>query len=120
MGLRCPNGCRDGACVLPTEHEYICDDGRDNDSDGLTDTYDPDCSTDDSDNDGVPNVNDNCPYTPNPGQEDADDDQIGDVCDNCPAVANTDQEDRDGDGFGNACDPEKIVFTSLLYTSKKK
>ena len=40
----------------------------------------------DSDNDGLPDITDNCPDVPNPGQSDADDDGIGDVCDSCPTV----------------------------------
>ena len=36
----------------------------------------------DSDEDGIANVNDNCPNTTNPNQEDIDNDGIGDVCDN--------------------------------------
>ena len=39
----------------------------------------------DVDNDGVPNVNDNCPGNYNPGQFDCDGNGIGDVCDAPPA-----------------------------------
>src|SRR5436853_3834343 len=38
----------------------------------------------DSDGDGVPDSQDNCPSIPNPGQEDRDGDGIGDACDFCP------------------------------------
>ena len=37
---------------------------------------------------------------------DTDDDGIDDVDDNCPFVANTDQADFDGDGGGDACDQD--------------
>ncbi len=36
----------------------------------------------DTDNDGIPDDEDNCPVTYNPGQEDQDHDGAGDVCDN--------------------------------------
>ena len=78
----------------------------------------------DSDDDGIPDVDDNCPETPNPLQEDSDFDGLGDGCDscaldadndidedgvcgdvdNCPDVSNADQGDLDGDGIGDACD----------------
>jgi len=77
----------------------------------------------DSDGDGVPDGDDNCPDDANPGQEDEDGDGLGDVCDacpvdpdndidgdgvcgdvdNCPTVANPGQEDINMDGFGDAC-----------------
>jgi len=84
----------------------------------------PDCEPeeDDSDDDGIVDSEDNCPYVPNPDQEDEDDDGIGDACeevdndsdddgildedDNCPHDPNPDQEDEDGDGIGDACDDD--------------
>ena len=76
---------------------------------------------DDGDDDGVPDVSDNCPGEVNPDQIDADPvigeilegvenpaidapDGVGFACDNCPTASNVDQADGDGDGFGDACD----------------
>lgn len=58
----------------------------------------------DYDNDGVPNILDNCPTVPNPDQEDSDGDGVGDACDNCPDVYNPDQQDSNGNGIGDACE----------------
>ena len=57
-----------------------------------------------SDDDGIPDAQDNCPNIPNPDQSNTDDDGVGDVCDNCPDISNPDQADLDGDGSGDACD----------------
>ncbi len=66
----------------------------------------------DGDNDGVPDMTDNCILDPNPDQADEDGDLVGDVCDNCPHIDNTNQEDlgeinnsQTADGIGDACDP---------------
>ena len=74
------------------------------------------CETD-TDADGFPDDQDNCPNTPN-DQSDVNGDGIGDACepddgdgdgwpaaqDNCPATPNPSQTDGDGDGIGDACD----------------
>ena len=74
---------------------------------------------DDDDNDGVLDVDDNCPLVGNANQLDTDGDGLGDACDNdddndgildiddnCPLVANADQADADGDGIGDPCDED--------------
>ncbi|MFB6262119.1 MAG: thrombospondin type 3 repeat-containing protein, partial [Bradymonadaceae bacterium] len=77
------------------------------------------CEGDDTDDDGVPDDEDNCPSAYNPKQRNADGDAQGDACDddtdgdmdgvpddgdNCPAVSNPAQANRDGDAKGDACD----------------
>jgi len=58
----------------------------------------------DTDGDGIPDSQDNCPTVANPDQADTDDDGVGDLCDNCLAVSNPEQADTDGDAVGDACD----------------
>ncbi|MEK6282459.1 MAG: thrombospondin type 3 repeat-containing protein [Acidobacteriota bacterium] len=58
----------------------------------------------DTDSDGTPDSEDNCPNASNPDQADGDADGDGDVCDNCRTLSNPDQSDRDGDGVGDTCD----------------
>jgi hypothetical protein len=41
----------------------------------------------DSDNDGIEDDNDNCPFVYNPDQMDSDHDGVGDLCDHCPQTA---------------------------------
>jgi len=58
----------------------------------------------DTDADGIPDSQDNCPAVSNPSQLDTDSDGIGDACDNCPSVSNPNQLDTDKDGVGDACE----------------
>lgn len=77
-------------------------DGIPDSEDNCPNTFNPDQA--DSDADGVGDACDNCPFTPNPAQEDQDGDGVGDACDNCPLTPNPFQEDTDGDGVGDVCD----------------
>jgi hypothetical protein len=74
----------------------------------------------DTDNDGILNISDNCPFTSNANQADLDGDSKGDACDddidgdgvlntadNCPMTANVDQADEDADKIGDVCDANK-------------
>ena len=83
----------------------------DSDGDGVLDNTQSssneeyiDINFEDTDNDGIIDIVDDCPRTYNPSQIDIDGDGIGDVCDNCTMVANPGQQDADNDGFGNICD----------------
>lgn len=73
----------------------------------------------DDDNDGILDVDDNCPLVANADQADNDGDGEGDLCDpdddndgildledNCPFTPNADQADFDGDGIGDVCDDD--------------
>ena len=71
----------------------------------------------DGDNDGIPDVADNCPTTVNSDQLDTDGDGIGDACDNCPNNANHDQKDTDGDGVADACDNCPTTYNPSQYDS---
>lgn len=103
--------CVAAVADLDDEPGILPDGTGDEDEDGFSD-YDEACHwgtdpcifTADTDQDGVPDPNDNCVDTANPDQADTDGDGIGDTCDNCPDSTNPDQADDDGDGAGNACD----------------
>ena len=58
----------------------------------------------DSDNDGILDLIDNCPNLYNPDQLDTDGDGVGDLRDNCPLDSNPDQADSTGNGLGDVCD----------------
>lgn len=71
-----------------------------------------DAALPDQDNDGEPDLTDNCIDTFNPDQADEDSDGVGDACDNCPHISNPLQEDagellngQEPDGIGDICDP---------------
>ena len=95
--------------------------------------FDPCANRVDTDGDGIPDDEDNCPMEDNPDQENEDGDGMGDACDtctdtdgdgfgnpvfpvntctvdNCPSVVNPDQAEGDGDCIGNACDPEPEAY----------
>lgn len=77
----------------------------------------------DVDEDGVPDITDNCVSVANQNQIDIDDNGRGDACDdfdrdgvlnskdNCSDSPNSDQRDTDGDAMGDVCDKEESRFT---------
>ncbi len=85
------------------------------------------CDLDD-DNDGLFDIEDNCPWVANLDQADWDDNDVGDVCDdydsdetvdaddNCLLESNADQLDADRDGVGNVCDncPDPIEVIDVI------
>ena len=95
---------------------------NDFDSTTVNDVINQNCmcaGSDDTDGDGIANVDDNCPDVANPDQADFDGDGMGDVCDvdddgdgvvddvdNCPFTQNLGQADFDGDGLGDVCDSD--------------
>lgn len=77
----------------------------------------------DSDNDGVPDIRDNCVSVSNAVQQDLNNNNRGDACDdfdkdgitnnndNCPNNPNYNQADKDHDGIGDVCDKEESRVT---------
>ena len=70
---------------------------NDADGDGLGDACDPcplstgaSCTWRDDDQDGITNLDDNCPGIANIDQDDGDGDLVGDACDACPAFYDAD------------------------------
>jgi hypothetical protein len=99
-----------------------CDDGADNDGDGLVDLADPGCFWEgdgseepacsdglDNDWDGAVDHLDDLDCMSADGlleEPDLDGDLVPDDEDNCSEVANESQFDSDEDGYGNACDAD--------------
>jgi hypothetical protein len=78
-----------GGKVYRIEQISACENGSDDDGDGLVDyPADPDCDAPEDDLEAP----------------DQDGDGIADASDNCTAVSNAGQSDVDGDQFGDACD----------------
>ncbi|KKT41371.1 hypothetical protein A2W54_02125 [Candidatus Giovannonibacteria bacterium RIFCSPHIGHO2_02_43_13] len=77
----------------------------------------------DIDNDGLPDIADNCVSIANSDQTDENNNGKGDACDdfdrdgpinsldNCPNLPNYDQKDADGDKIGDVCDKEESRIT---------
>ena len=89
-----PNTCVIGACGCHGGKETVvcnCPEGMCFDGTNCV------SRTADSDNDGVPDLIDNCRAISNPGQVDADGDGVGDVCDDCVASSEV------CDGLDNDC-----------------
>ena len=89
-------------CIQNQEEEWQCPEEARQTSEGQA----IDALAADSDLDGFPDIDDNCPIDDNPSQNDLDQDNIGDLCD----------PDQDGDGAldSDDCDPRN---TSLAWTS---
>lgn len=107
----CPGSlvCTNGTCERPGGSSDAADAS-------LSDVLEIDAMIDanptpsDTDGDGLPNLNDNCPNQFNSDQHDEDDDSLGDVCDNCPHIANADQANvMDNDSVGDVCDPNPTL-----------
>jgi hypothetical protein len=58
----------------------------------------------DTDDDGINDLEDNCPDQWNGNQADSDGDGLGNFCDNCYLICNIQQLDADEDGQGDVCD----------------
>ncbi len=83
----------------------------------------------DTDDDGIVDSNDNCPYTANSDQADSDSDGVGNVCDNCADACNPDQADSESyfttksdsfEGYGVDTTYWTLAEADKVYTSGDK
>ncbi len=73
----------------------------------------------DEDEDGVPDVADNCLHVGNADQLDADEDGVGDACDVCPAagaVGGVDSDGAPGGDIDHDCDVDLVDFGMFQST----
>ncbi|HUE29439.1 MAG TPA: thrombospondin type 3 repeat-containing protein, partial [Verrucomicrobiae bacterium] len=68
-----------------------------------------DPNTEDTDGDGIPDAQDNCPAIWNPAQTDTDGDGIGDVCDPCPLAP----------GGEGACQPMAVSLLRMTLAGPR-
>lgn len=97
--------CRSGRCV-PGE-SLDCTDSDPCTRDGCDVSQGCTHVAEDSDDDGICDARDDCPFVANPDQGDLDGDGVGNACDDCPSVKNLDQTDSERDirdAIGDACD----------------
>jgi len=99
----------------PMTIECSTSESADSDSDGVPDFQDncpsvsnappaPEFPQTDSDGDGTGDACDICPINFDNGVNDTDSDGVGNACDNCPSNHNPSQLDTDGDSVGDVCD----------------
>lgn len=96
------------------ESDSEAGEGSKNSDKGSADGRDGEDPNGDTDGDGIPNAEDNCPGVKNPDQKDSDSDGHGDACDECPQDPNKKtpgdcgcgkpEDDQDGDGVADCID----------------